>query len=165
MGDTAGSDKDHAVRGVVGLDVVGELGSSDVANILAGAKNGATQGLVLEGSGMQMVEDNLLYLLLNFLGFAQNDIALALNGGLLELGVLQDIGQDIDAPRNVGVEGLGEVDGVFALSNFMLDPHHVVCLPRREPKKGGGGGGLRVDVDAHRGIGVQVTTHVLNLKF
>jgi len=106
---------------------------------------------------MQMVKDNLLNLLLNLLGLAQNDIALALNGGLLELGVLQDIGQDIDALRNIGVEGLGEVNGVLALGNVCVRSPSCRLPPSREP------GDLMLM--AHRGVGVQVTTHVLNFKF
>lgn len=115
MGNTAGSDKDHAVRGIVVLDVVGKLGSGDVADVLARAQNGTAQGLPLEGSSVQMVENNLLNLLLNLLRFAQDDVALTLNGRLLEFGVLQDVGQDIDALRNIGIEGLGEVNGILAL--------------------------------------------------
>lgn len=70
---------------------------------------------MLEGGGVQVVEDDLLHLLLDLLGLAEDDIALALDGRLLELGVLQDIGEDVNALGDVRVEGLGEVDGVLAL--------------------------------------------------
>jgi hypothetical protein len=43
---------------------------------------------VLEGSGVQVIENNFLNLLLNFLGFPQDNITLAFNGGLLKLRVL-----------------------------------------------------------------------------
>jgi len=62
-----------------------------------------------------MVEDNLLELLVDLLLFAENDITLALDGLALELGVLEDIGEDVDGGGDVVVEGLGVVDGVFAL--------------------------------------------------
>lgn len=39
--DAAGTDEDHAVGGVVVLDVVGELGAGDVADVLARAEDGA----------------------------------------------------------------------------------------------------------------------------
>lgn len=52
MGNAAGTDENHPVSGVVALDVVGELGSGDVADVLAGTQDGAAQGLVLEGSSM-----------------------------------------------------------------------------------------------------------------
>lgn len=114
--DATGTDEDHAVGGVVGLDVVGELGAGDVPDVLLGAEDGAAQGLVLEGGGVQVVEDNLVQLLLNLLGLTQDDVALALDGGGLELGVLEDIGEDVDGLGDVGVECPREVDGVLALS-------------------------------------------------
>lgn len=116
VGDATGTNKDHAISSVVVLDVVGELGSGDVANVLPGTKDGATERLVLEGGGMQVVEDNLLDLLLDLLRLAQDHVTLALNGGLLELGVLKDIGEDIDTLRHVLIEGLGKVNGVLTLS-------------------------------------------------
>jgi len=71
--------------------------------------------LLLEGGGVKVVENNLLELLLNLLGLAEDHIALTLDGGLLELGVLENVLEDIDALGNVLVQGLGEVDGVLAL--------------------------------------------------
>lgn len=70
---------------------------------------------MLEGSGVEVVENDLLDLLLYFLGLAQNNVTLALDSRLLELGVLKDIGENVDTLGNIGVEGLGEVDSVFAL--------------------------------------------------
>jgi hypothetical protein len=115
VGDATGADEYHAVGGVVGLDVVGELGPGNVTDVLAGAEDGAAEGLVLEGGGVQVVEDDLLELLLDLLGLPQDHVALALDGGLLELRVLQDIGEDVDALWRILVEGLGEVDGVLTL--------------------------------------------------
>lgn len=91
VGDTTSANEDHAVGSVVVLDVAGELGSGDIADVLARAKDGSAQGLVLESSGVQVVENDLLNLLLNLLGLAKDDIALALDGRLLELRVLQNI--------------------------------------------------------------------------
>lgn len=62
-----------------------------------------------------MVEDNLLELLVNLLLLAQDHITLTLDGGRLELGVLEDVGEDIDGLGDIVVEGLGVVDGVLAL--------------------------------------------------
>jgi hypothetical protein len=53
--------------------------------------------------------------LLNFLGFPENDITLTLNSRSLELGVLENIGKDIDSLGDIGVERLGVVDSVFPL--------------------------------------------------
>jgi len=67
-----------------------------------------------------VVEDNLLKLLVNLLLLAKNDVALALNGLGVELGVLENVGKDVDGVGDVRVEGLGVVDGVLALWD-MLD--------------------------------------------
>jgi len=115
VGDTTGTNKNHAVSSVVVLDVVGKLGSGDVADVLFGAKDGAAKGLVLESSGVKVIENNLLNLLLNLFGLAEDNVALTLDGGFLELGVLENIGEDIDTLGNIRVESLGEVDGVLAL--------------------------------------------------
>ena len=78
---------------------------------------------MLEGSGVQVVKDDLLDLLLNLLGLPQDDVALTLDGRLLKLGVLEDVGQDVDELGNVRVEGLGEIDGVLALKILSIYPH------------------------------------------
>lgn len=120
VGDAASTDENHAVSSVVVLDVVGEFGSANVADVLLGSQDGATKGLLLECGGVQVVENNLLDLLLNLLRLAQDDVPFPLDGGLLKLGVLEDIGKDIDTLWYVLVKGLGEVDGVLALEQ-MLD--------------------------------------------
>ena len=115
VGDAAGTDENHAVGRVVVLDVVGELGAGDVADVLAGAEDGAAQGLALVGGGVQVVKDNLLELLLYLLRLAQDDVALPLDRGLVEPRVLEDVLQDVDALGDVLVQGLGKIDGVLAL--------------------------------------------------
>lgn len=115
MGDTASADEDHAVGCVVVLDVAGQLGSGDVADVLSGAENGAAQGLVLVGSGVQMVEDNLIQLLLDLLGFPEDNVTLPFDSTGVEFGVLEDIGEDIDALGDIGVESSREIDSVLTL--------------------------------------------------
>lgn len=118
VGNTTSTDKNHALGSVVVLDVVRELSAGDVADVLTGAEDRTTKGLALEGGSVQVVKYNLLDLLLNLLRFTEDDVAFALNGGLLELRVLENIGENIDTLGNIGVEGLGEVDGVLALCNY-----------------------------------------------
>lgn len=118
--NTTRANEDHAVSGVVGLDVVGQVITADGLDVLLGAEDGATKGLVHESGGVQVVEDNLLKLLVNLLLLAKNDVALALNGLGVELGVLENVGKDVDGVGDVRVEGLGVVDGVLALWD-MLD--------------------------------------------
>ena len=120
VGNAASASEDHAVGGVVVLDVVGKLGAGKVSDVLAGAEDGATQGLVLVCGGVEVIENNLLNLLLDLLRLAQNNIAFPLDGRLLELGVLKNILQDIDALGDVLVQGLGEIDGVLALAAVLV---------------------------------------------
>jgi hypothetical protein len=113
--NTTGGSEDHAVSSVVVLDVVGQLGSRDVTDVLAGTKNGSSESLMLEGRSVQVVENNLLNLLLHLLGLPQNHITLAFDSRLLELGVLENIRENVDKLGNVGVERLGKVDRVLTL--------------------------------------------------
>lgn len=150
VGDATGTDKDHAVSGVVGLDVFGQVVPGDGLDVLLGAEDGAAKGLGLVSGGVQVVEDDLLKLLVNLLLLAQDHIALTLNGASLELGVLKDISEDIDGLGDIVVEGLGVVDGVLALRVELVF--------------------LLVDVDgefpeSYRCVGVKVSAHVLNLEF
>lgn len=154
VGNATGSSENHAVGSVVVLDVVGELGAGNVTDVLAGSKDGAAKRLVLESSGVQVVENNLLNLLLNLLGLSENDVAFALDGGRLQLGVLQDIGQDVDGLRDIGVEGLGEVDGVLALTVVLVVRFFFFSMRLLRVRKN----------KTNRGVGVQVATHVLNLE-
>ena len=147
VGDTTSTDQDHAVGRVVVLDVTGQLGAGDVEDVLAGAEDGAAQGLVLEGGGVQVVKDNLVELLLDLLGLAQDHVTFPLNGRRLELGVLEDIGEDVDALGHIVVEGPGEVDGVLALYSRVS-----------------GVGPVDGPYMTHRGVSVQVATHVLDLE-
>jgi hypothetical protein len=113
--NAASANEHHAVGGIVGLDVALEVGALDALDVLLGAKDGASEGLALEGRGVQVVEDNLLELFVDLLLLAQNDMTLALDGRRLELRVLEDVGQDVNGGGDVVVEGLGIVDGVLAL--------------------------------------------------
>jgi hypothetical protein len=115
VGDATGTDKNHAVGGVVGLDVIFEIGALDSLDVLLGSEDGASEGLALESGCVQVVENNLLELLVHLFLLAENDITLALDGLGLELGVLEDVGENVDGCGDVVVESLGVVDGVFAL--------------------------------------------------
>jgi hypothetical protein len=130
VGDAASANEDHAVGGVVGLDVGLEVGALDGLDVLLGAEDGAAEGLALEGGGVQVVEDDLLELLVDLLLLAEDDVALALDGGVLELGVLEDVGEDVDGGGDVVVEGLCVVDGVFALAE-----RQCVCCARCERRQ------------------------------
>lgn len=115
VGNATGTDQDHAISSVVGLDVVGQVVPGDGLDVLLGAEDGAAKGLGLVSGGVKVVEDNLLELLVDLLLLAQNHITLTLNGTNLQLGVLKDIGEDVDGLGDIVVKGLGIVDSVFPL--------------------------------------------------
>jgi hypothetical protein len=121
--DATSANENHTVSGVVGLDVGLEIAALDALNVLLGSEDGSSERLALESGGMQVVKDNFLELLVDLFLFAEDDITLALDGLGLELGVLEDIGENIDGGGDVIVEGLGVVDGVFALSC-----HQYLCF-------------------------------------
>ena len=146
VGDATSTDKDHAVGSVVGLDVVDEILSLDALDVLCRAKDGAAERLSLERGGVKVVEDNLLELLVNLLGLSEDNIALTLDSGLLELGVLKDIGENVDGCGHIGVEGLCVVDGVLALLSISMLPYIIA------------------DVKTYRCVGVEVSTHVLDFE-
>lgn len=68
----------------------------------------------LESDRVQVVKDNLLILLLDLFLLPKDDIALPLNRRLFELGVLENVGEDVDCLGHVLVKGLGVVDGLLA---------------------------------------------------
>lgn len=63
---------------------------------------------------MQVVKDNLFILLLDLFLLPENDIALPLDRRLFKLGVLENVGEDVDGLGDVLVERLGVVDGLLA---------------------------------------------------
>lgn len=71
-------------------------------------------GRTLESDRVQVVKDNLLILLLNLFLLPKNDIALPLDRRLFELGVLENVGENVDGLGHVLVERLGVVDGLLA---------------------------------------------------
>lgn len=58
--DTTGTDKNGLLGQVVGLDVVDEIVTLDALDVLLGSENGAAKRLALEGSGVEVVENNFL---------------------------------------------------------------------------------------------------------
>ena len=67
----------------------------------------------LEGDSVQVVEDNLLHLLVHLLLLPENHVALAFNRRLLELGVLENVADDVDRLADVLAEALRVVHSLF----------------------------------------------------
>lgn len=116
VGDGTSTNECHAVGGVVLGNVARQVGLVDGVDSLLGAENGVAESLALESNGVEVVEDNLLELLVDLLLLTENDIALALDGGLLKLGVLENVGDDVDDGRDILVECLGVVNGLLTRS-------------------------------------------------
>lgn len=146
MRDTSCTNKDHAVGSVVGVDVAGQIVSGDSLNVLLGSEDSATKRLTLERSGVQVIEHNLFQLLVNLFLFPKDNITLALDCGWLELGVLKDIGENVDSVGDIRVEGLGIVDGVLTLQPMSVQ---YFCT---------------TTMRTYRSVGVEMSTHVFNLK-
>ena len=112
--DTTSADKNHTVSSVVGLDVLSKVLALDGENVLLGAQDCAAKGLTLEGNRVQVVKDDLLLELVNLLLFTEDHIALALNGRVFELGVLENVGDDVNGLVDVLAESFGIVDGLLS---------------------------------------------------
>lgn len=69
-----------------------------------------------------MVKDNFLELLVNLLLLPKDDVALSFYSLGFELGILQDVRQNVYGSRDIGIEGFGVIDGVFALWSVQLLP-------------------------------------------
>ena len=131
---------------------------------------------MLERRGVQVVEQHLLHLLLHLLHLAQDHAALALDVGLLQRGVLQDVGQNVHRLGHVLLEHLGVVRGLLArrvrvevaahVFNLLLQPsrralggaleRHVLQEMRRAVVRGGLVTRPGVDPNPHgRGLGVR----------
>ena len=79
----SGAGNHHAGGGIVGRNVVGQVGLREGTDVFLRAKDGPSESGALKGSGMQMVENELLLLLVDFRHLTQYDVALSLDGGRL----------------------------------------------------------------------------------
>mmetsp|Transcript_184 Transcript_184/g.478 ORF Transcript_184/g.478 Transcript_184/m.478 type:complete len:353 (+) Transcript_184:209-1267(+) len=73
----------HALRGVVGGDVLRQVLLANRADVLRRAQDAAAQRAVLEGGGVQVVEEHLLGDTLHLLHLAKDDVPLVLDAALI----------------------------------------------------------------------------------
>lgn len=99
--DTTSTDENHTVSGIVGLDVVDQVIALDALDVFGRTKDSASQRLALEGSCMEVVKDNFLQLLVDLFGFSKDNVTLTLNGLRFKLGVLEDIGEDVNGLEDI----------------------------------------------------------------
>lgn len=69
MRNATSTNQNHAISGVVGLDVLKKVVAVDGLNVLLRPEDGAAKGLALESGSMEMVENNFFELLVNLLLF------------------------------------------------------------------------------------------------
>jgi hypothetical protein len=112
--NSTGSGNDKSVGSVVGVDVVLQVSLGQVLDVLVRAENGAAETSAKEGRAVQLVQDDLLVLLVHLLGLAKNHIALAGDGSLVQLGVLQNVRQDLDSLGHIVLEDAGVIHGLFS---------------------------------------------------
>lgn len=149
--NTAGTNEDHSISGIVGSDIVDEVLTLDALDVFLWSKDGSAKGLALISSGVQMIEYNFLQLLVDFLLLPENHISLAFNSRWFEFRVSEDIREDVDSLWNVGIERLCVVNSIFSLigKRIRLEYNRIVVMSV---------------VKTYRSICVEVATHVLNLQ-
>ena len=102
--DSTGTNEYHTVGSVVLLDVASQVIAAYRLDVLLRTKNCLAKRLSLESGCVKVVEDNLAEVLVNFLLLAKNNVTLALDCRILELGVLKDVAKDANSGRDVRVE-------------------------------------------------------------
>mmetsp|Transcript_5843 Transcript_5843/g.16362 ORF Transcript_5843/g.16362 Transcript_5843/m.16362 type:complete len:335 (-) Transcript_5843:233-1237(-) len=104
----------HAVSRVVRRNIVHQVLLGDRPHIIRRPENGAPERTVLERSRVQVIKHNLLRHALNLLHLAQDDVPLALNRVLLQLGVLKNIGQYVHRLADMPVLHLCKITRLLA---------------------------------------------------
>ena len=107
--DGSSTGNDHAGGRVVGGDVVQQVSLGQGTDVLFRSEDGASQSSSLKGGGVQMIQDQLFLLLVDFHHFPQNDIALSFNGTFIQLGIQKNIRQDLHSAADIVLENLGKI--------------------------------------------------------
>jgi hypothetical protein len=112
--DGTGTNEDHSVGSVVGVDVRLQVTLRDRVDVVLGSENGLTQRLAGKGDGVQVVKHDLFQLLVNLFLLSEDDVSLPLDRIFLQLRVLQNVRDNADGAGDVLLERLGVVDGLFS---------------------------------------------------
>ena len=70
----------------------------------------------LESDSVQVVKDNFFQLFVNFLLLSKDDVAFTLNSSSIQLGVLQNVANNIDRGRDVLPKAFRVVNGLLPRS-------------------------------------------------
>ena len=80
---------------------------------LDGAQNGAADRLVGEGGLLEQIEDVIVGIVARGADLLDDHLLLAVEFGLVEQRILQDVGEDVGGQRHVFLEHAGEIAGVL----------------------------------------------------
>src|SRR5438034_1706767 len=109
------ANKYHAVSRVIGFDIIDQVRTLNTCDVLFRTENRSSQGLVLVCCSMEVVKYNFLQLLIYLFLLSQDYISLSLDGGWFQLGVLENIGQNVDGLRDIRVERFRVIHSIFPL--------------------------------------------------
>mmetsp|Transcript_36419 Transcript_36419/g.107507 ORF Transcript_36419/g.107507 Transcript_36419/m.107507 type:complete len:242 (+) Transcript_36419:840-1565(+) len=110
------------------LNVFNQLVAVYALDVLNRPQDGSPKRVVLESCRMQVVKHKLGHLLVDLFHFAQNHVALSVDGALVKVGVQQDVGQDVDSPSNVLSQDLSVVARLLAASVSIELSSHILNL-------------------------------------
>ena len=113
--EVAGSGEDHVLRGKAALMVAEDGIASEAGDSFGGAEDRTSDGMILPEFSGECFVDEVVGVVLVHLNFFQDDALLALKVGLREVGVKNEVGEDVEGLGGVLVQYLDvEADGLFA---------------------------------------------------
>jgi len=105
--DVTSSSDNHAGSNIVSLDVAVDVLLGDGLDVLLRTEDGARERRATVSGLVETVKDDLLHAGVNILHLTKNDRALSVHGILRDLGVEEDITEDIESLVDILLENLG----------------------------------------------------------
>ena len=107
VGDRARGHDHHAIRAVVGRHEVVEVLATEMADGLLLAEDGPAHRLGWIDDRLEVIEDEIVRRVAGLAKLLKDDLAFALQLGLVEGRAHQDVGQDIEGKRDIGLQRSG----------------------------------------------------------
>ena len=111
--DRTGCRDDHAVGGIMAAHISRDRIARHRADDIALAQHGPSHRLIRVGDGLELVKDDIIGRVQRLTDLLQDHGALSFKLGRVEARMLQDIGQDIDAERDIFLKNLGVIGGIL----------------------------------------------------
>mmetsp|Transcript_27630 Transcript_27630/g.64170 ORF Transcript_27630/g.64170 Transcript_27630/m.64170 type:complete len:316 (-) Transcript_27630:344-1291(-) len=131
--DIAGSNNHHPRSDIVGLDVVDDVVTSHVLDVLLRSKDRSPEGRRLVCSVVQVVEDNLLLNPLDNLHLLEDGVLLALDRGGVKSGVEEHLRENVDGLVCILLEYVRIVHSLLPGSVCVQAAAHVLDLELQLP--------------------------------